>query len=763
MNGWTGKPILANQMGDAWPSVQPGQVGDYSTAVLDMGSACKIRSYQSITITYTAGKFGLDDTGAIRIAHRFVHDGGDMQTEDPKAANYVTAVSSCGTPLNLYVEPYSFRPWLIALMVEVKGGFLSPGDTISVTIGDMSQGSPGCLIQTIAESAFQFKVSVDACATGHFVPLPDELYFPVEAAAPECTRLIAPGQRRPGERFSLGIRFEDRWGNPADPIHQSYRLTADGSITGLPNIVEPDTGCTGTRIVGLSIDTPGAVCVFLHAPDGSIAATSNPIVIDEAPFAGYWGDLHGQSGETIGISSIEEYMHFARDIAFLDVTSHQANDFQINATFWQVINDTTAALDQDGKFVVFPGYEWSGNSPVGGDHNVFFRHEGCTIRRSSHALLPDRSAIETDVNTLRDLFEALQDEDCVLFAHVGGRPANVAYAHDAKLKTAVEVHSNWGTFEWILTDSFEHGHRVGVVSNSDGHKCRPGAGSPGATDFGAYGGLTCFLAPELTRDALFASMRRRHHYGTSGIRLHMDVRVCFKDDAQLFERDPAHFDTTPSSTTEAIMGDIVRCDEDSVELAIQLETEAPIERVDILNGADEIETLRCYGRDDLGSRVKILWQGAEYRGRGRNTRWSGSFYFHGGVVQQMTPVNRWNHDTQLELLNGREIRFQAVTSGNFGGLELVFDSLENIKAEVKTNLVTGIMALAELGLEDHTLEAGGLERKIRVIRLPDELTQCSLRRKVTVPLTKGRDNPIWVRVATADGHLAWSSPIYLID
>ncbi|MDB3912486.1 DUF3604 domain-containing protein, partial [Paracoccaceae bacterium] len=731
--------------------------------VLEMSVRGKTGRRDIICRTYTAGKFGLDDTGAIRIAHRFVHDGGDMQTEDPKAANYVTAVSSCGTPLNLYVEPYSFRPWLIALMVEVKGGFLSPGDTISVTIGDMSQGSPGCLIQTIAESAFQFKVSVDACATGHFVPLPDELYFPVEAAAPECTRLIAPGQRRPGERFSLGIRFEDKWGNPADPIHQSYRLTADGSITGLPNIVEPDTGCTGTRIVGLSIDTPGAVRVFLHAPDGSIAATSNPIVIDEAPFAGYWGDLHGQSGETIGISSIEEYMHFARDIAFLDVTSHQANDFQINATFWQVINDTTAALDQDGKFVVFPGYEWSGNSPVGGDHNVFFRHEGCTIRRSSHALLPDRSAIETDVNTLRDLFEALQDEDCVLFAHVGGRPANVAYAHDAKLKTAVEVHSNWGTFEWILTDSFEHGHRVGVVSNSDGHKCRPGAGSPGATDFGAYGGLTCFLAPELTRDALFASMRRRHHYGTSGIRLHMDVRVCFKDDAQLFERDPAHFDTTPSSTTEAIMGDIVRCDEDSVELAIQLETEAPIERVDILNGADEIETLRCYGRDDLGSRVKILWQGAEYRGRGGNTRWSGSFYFHGGVVQQMTPVNRWNHDTQLELLNGREIRFQAVTSGNFGGLELVFDSLENIKAEIKTNLVTGIMALAELGLEDHTLVAGGLERKIRVIRLPDELTQCSLRRKVTVPLTKGRDNPIWVRVATADGHLAWSSPIYLID
>ena len=763
MNRKTGKPISVNQMGDAWPSVQPGKFGDYGTAVLGMGSTCEIRSYQSLTITYTAGKFGLDDTGAIRIAHRFVHDGGEMQTEDPKAANYVTAVSSCGTPLNLYVEPYSFRPWLIALMIEVKGGFLSPGDTIRVTIGDTSEGSPGFLIQTIAESAFQFKVSVDACATGHFVPLPDELYFPIEAAAPKYTRLIAPGLRRPGEQFSLGIRFEDKWGNPADPIHHRYKLTADGLIRGLPNVVEPYTGRTGTRIVGLSIDEPGTIRVSLHAPDGSVVARSNPIVIAEAPFAGYWGDLHGQSGETIGINSIQEYMNFAYENAFLDVTSHQANDFQINATFWQVINDTTAALNQDGEFVVFPGYEWSGNSPVGGDHNVFFRHEGCTIRRSSHALLPDRSAIQTDANTLPDLFEALQDEDCVLFSHVGGRPADVAYAHDAKLKTAVEIHSNWGTFEWILTDSFEQGHRVGVVSNSDGHKCRPGAGSPGATDFGAYGGLTCFLASELTRDALFASMRRRHHYGTSGNRLHMDVRVYFKDDAQLFERDPAHFDTTPSSKTEAIMGDIVRCDEDSVDLIIQLETETPIERVDILNGAEKIETLRCYGQDDLGSRVKILWQGAEYRGRGRNTRWSGGFYFDGGVVQKMTPVNRWNHDTQLELLNGREIHFQATTSGNFGGLELVFDSLENIKVEVKTNLVTGLIALAELGLEDHTLEAGGLERKIRFIRLPDELTQCSLRRKVKVPLTKVRDNPIWIRVATADGHLAWSSPIYLID
>ena len=51
----------------------------------------------------------------------------------------------------------------------------------------------------------------------------------------------------------------------------------------------------------------------------------------DGPVAGFWGDLHGQTGETVGVNSIESYFDFARNLAFLDVTSHQGNDFQINA------------------------------------------------------------------------------------------------------------------------------------------------------------------------------------------------------------------------------------------------------------------------------------------------------------------------------------------------------------------------------------------------------------------------------------------------
>ena len=73
------------------------------------------------------------------------------------------------------------------------------------------------------------------------------------------------------------------------------------------------------------------------------------------------------------------------------------------------------------------------------------------------------------------LFDRLQGKDWVVVAHVGGRYADILYAHDPKLDTAVEVHSAWGTFEWILRDAFEKGYRVGIVANSDGHKGRPGA------------------------------------------------------------------------------------------------------------------------------------------------------------------------------------------------------------------------------------------------------------------------------------------------
>src|SRR5262249_32266642 len=119
----------------------------------------------------------------------------------------------------------------------------------------------------------------------------------------------------------------------------------------------------GPRVLDdLVADAPGDVDLRLMA-DGEEVARANPLrVVAAAPLRRYWGDLHGQSGETIGMGSAESYFRYARDLAFIDMVGHQGNDFQITDAFWAELNRLTAAFDAPGRFVCLPGYEWSGNT-----------------------------------------------------------------------------------------------------------------------------------------------------------------------------------------------------------------------------------------------------------------------------------------------------------------------------------------------------------------------------------------------------------------
>ena len=242
----------------------------------------------------------------------------------------------------------------------------------------------------------------------------------------------------------------------------------------------------------------------------------------------YWADLHAQSAETIGSRSARDYFVFARDIAFIDAVSHQGNDSQITQEFWSELNALMAEFDEAGRSSRSPVMSGPATPAWGAiGTSSFFRTEDRAIRRSSHALVPDHSDIALDAWNARELFRSLHaaKEDAICFAHVGGRYADIRYAHDQWYERSVEVHSSWGTFEWLVADAFGLGYRVGIVANSDGHKGRPGSEPPGASQFGALGGLTCYLLPELTRDAMFEAMRQRRHYATTGCRVHLDARV----------------------------------------------------------------------------------------------------------------------------------------------------------------------------------------------------------------------------------------------
>ncbi len=735
------------------------------TAVVEPGGSFEAGSFQEFILTYTAGYFGIDDTGSLKIVHRFASDMGRPQFDDPSAPNFVTVEASNGAVLQVeYDMKRNIRPWDKTLYIKVVRGFLREGDRIIVRFGDRRQGSPGMRIQTFCEATFEFRVLVDAIATYNYVELPEQPEIAIVAGPPALYKAVLPTLRRRGETLRLCLKGEDRWGNPSDQCEQVFGLRANLEVEGLPAEVRFTRGHFAVVIDGLRVDSEGDLLIDLEDTDGRRVACSNPCrIVESSELLPYWGDLHGQSEETIGTNSARDFYLFARDRAFLDICVHQGNDFQITSEFWQWLNELSAEFTEDDRFIVFPGWEWSGNTGLGGDRNVLHMHEGRPIHRSSHALVDDLSDIDSDANSANDLFEALKDEDCTVFAHIGGRYADIRVAHDQRIEKSVEVHSAWGTFEWLLHDAFEQGYRVGILSNSDGHKGRPGASHPGSTSFGAYGGLSCILASSFTRAGIMQGLRKRHHYGTTGNRVILDTRVRFTQPATCFDDDPALGDVGSSQVSEAIMGDILRTEERSVRFHVDVRGAAPIERIDIRNGLETLEVFRPYDEADLGRRIRVIWEGSEYRGRGRQTIWDGHAELDGNAFDTVLPINRYNLDKRFEQTAPGRLEWAALTTGGFGGFEAMLADPTAGSLRIHTDLVQEEIAIADIGHDELIFANGGIERRIRIFRLPDSNPHQAVTLERRIELREGGDNALYVRVTHEDGHYSWSSPIYLIN
>jgi hypothetical protein len=316
----------------------------------------------------------------------------------------------------------------------------------------------------------------------------------------------------------------------------------------------------------------------------------------------------------------------------------------------------------------------------------------------------------------------------------------------------------------MLTDGFALGHRSGVVCNSDGHKGRPGASYPGASTFGAFGGLTCFLTDDLSRDGIFECLRRRHHYGTTGCRMHMDIAVKFNKDSKVFERDPKVFPESKTfSSSQVMMGDIVQTSEREALLKMHVLAHSPIERIEVRNGTDLLETFRPYKPNDLGHRIRVIWSGAEYRGRGRQSTWTGLAVFKECRIEKLAKINAWNHERRLDMSSKNTVEWDAITTGNFGGFDVWLEEGDDAELKLTCNRGEIQAPLNSIGFEDTVLNAGGLERRLRVFRLPPENPHREVQHQLLIPLNPNEDNPLWICVTTEDGFQAWSSPVFVFN
>jgi hypothetical protein len=306
----------------------------------------------------------------------------------------------------------------------------------------------------------------------------------------------------------------------------------------------------------------------------------------------------------------------------------------------------------------------------------------------------------------------------------------------------VEVHSAWGEFEWMITQSLKQGHQVGVVANSDGHKGRPGTSYPGESHFGAYGGLTALYASELTRDGIFGALQDRRCYGTSGQRI--IVRFSSSD---LFMGQVG--------TIEGMGGPA---------FDVRVCGTAPLERLDLLRNAEVVATWDAFEGLKPSNRIRVEWSGARILGRDRATHWDGGLSVSGTTITDVAP---WAFDCLFEgitLQTDTGVQWRSITTGDADGVILTLDDPHAGVLNFEAGPCDFELPLDELdGLEPYVQQAGGVEQKVVIRRLPATSPPLDVDLQMTPECAETKGYGYWLRVRQIDGAKAWTSPIYISD
>jgi hypothetical protein len=247
----------------------------------------------------------------------------------------------------------------------------------------------------------------------------------------------------------------------------------------------------------------------------------------------------------------------------------------------------------------------------------------------------------------------------------------------------------------------------------------------------------------------------------------MDLSVTFDGPATLYHNDPALGESRGAPCSSALMGDIVHLPEGDAQLKIEVSAASPIHRIDLFNGTEHLECFRPYSERDLGNRIAVIWEGAEYRGRFRAVSWDGSAQFDGARVTSAQAINFFNRDKTLDVngdvTGGSTLTWKSVTTGNQAGFIATLNNGSTGNLTLRTPLIEATVPLAEIGRDDTVLDASGtLPRRVRMFRLPDANPHLSVHFERSLKPVTGRDNPYFVRITLEDGTQAWSSPVYIL-
>ncbi|MCD6503842.1 DUF3604 domain-containing protein [Candidatus Bathyarchaeota archaeon] len=728
----------------------------YGYATIEPSGDVVAGSYGTWTLTYVVGSEGVSQGGCLRITTDSDTDWGRPQFNDPKGEDYMKVYTDGKATLATMFDG------LKTLYVWVKKGRLKEGDKIFVVYGDGSFGSPGSRAQTFMEEPRYFKVSVDPLGSGRYMDLPDTPHLRVIGGSPERLVVIAPSIVEVSEQVKVTVKAEDKWGNPSHAYRGRIIFSSTDSNASLPSdytFKDEDEGVH--EFLDIKFFSEGLHEIEIKDLENGLIARSNPILVRKKTdgYRLFWGDLHGQVDLAV---KAYDYFRYARDISAIDFAGFQRNDHNITNEDWKIQQKIERLFNQPGRFITFPGYEWSADTKDGGHRNVYFPIDGQPIRRSSHWNIEDKSDVHTDLPSITKLYEAYRDRDVIIIPHVGGRKADLSF-HEPKLEPVIEVSSSHGTFEWFLEEAVKRGYKVGFIAGSDGYMGRPGGSYPGFHDRRyAKGGLTGIFAKELTRGALWEALKNRRCYGTTGARIIL-----------LFESE-GHF-----------MGEEYTTDKPPKFKVFVAGTEA-IEKVELMRGL-ELAYSHPISRKPSPNKVRILWEGASRKDSYSGVIWEGKIRVKAGRILSVQKIRFDSPRSKVYGLTDRQVNWYSVTCGYPSGLILELDDPEStvLDMTVACKLITGPL-FGETGsraplrmsyapaeqietsikvsdLDDGpiTIDIGTLNRKITVSKAPSNRGIRSVEFEFLDKDVKPGLNIYYLRVTQTDMEKAWSSPIFV--
>jgi|YNPMSStandDraft_2_1061718.scaffolds.fasta_scaffold02704_2 hypothetical protein len=697
-------------------------------------------------LTYTVGELGIDESGSLKILFRIVSDCGELQFENEENDNYLKISS---TNKNLKIIPYGKstgligkiheRPWSKGIIVYFFGDYLKENDKIFFYFKNWR-------VQTFCEKKFQFKILVDPFATGRYISLPHSPHIEIIPDKPIKLVILAKTKTEINKKMQLLFKLEDQWGNPSFNSPESIIVINKNKYFKETKNKELKLKIKKGKLLALL--TPIKIGkTYISAKYNNHEYISNPIVIEEkVDFFNFWADLHGQSEETVGTNDINNYFNFAKQWGFLDVASIQPNDFQVTNQFWKKINAVSKKFNKNGVFIVFPGYEWSGNTDKGGDRNIIYLEENQPLYRSSHALLNNFNDLENDCVNVEDLFKKLNFKKTIVIPHVGGRYADIIKYYNSYLEPLLEIHSDWGTFEWFLFEALKRKYKIGVCAGSDCHEGRLGASYPTYDHFNNIGGLTCILAKKLTREEIFKAIKKRHTYATTGKRIYLDVK-CYSTNNEFL----------------GMMGDQIKQNkEGKIFIKINCFTTSSLDRIEIYHNTKILDYYFPKIENKKQKAIKILWSGSKTKGRDREFFWEGSLISLNKIVR-IEKINFWPKHRLIFNKDKNLLSWKGSTTGGTQGLILIFSKIEG-EIKIKINGKNLGLNIKEIGLRPKTFQMGGLDAKLEIYETSTTDSPQEISFNLTVPkFNKQKVNPVFVKIIQRDGHLAWSSPIFFIN